>query len=113
MEPAPLKDGSHLYATIRTADHAVRPGFGVHEMELGPDQAVPWHRHSTISDTFYVISGTLRLGLRDPDESLLLRSTESYRVAAGRPHLVENATDTPLVVLVLQGVGEYDYVPLA
>jgi hypothetical protein len=31
---------------------------------------------------------------------------------AGRPHLVTNAGDTSMIILVLQGVGEYDYVPL-
>ena len=36
---------------------------------------------------------------------------ESYAVAAGRPHLVTNAGDTSMTILVLQGVGEYDYVP--
>jgi hypothetical protein len=33
-------------------------------------------------------------------------------VRAGRPHLVTNGGTTSAVFLVLQGVGEYDYVPL-
>ncbi len=31
---------------------------------------------------------------------------------AGRPHLVTNGGEASAVFLVLQGVGEYDYVPL-
>ena len=112
MAPVSLKDPSHLYQTMRTADHAVRPGFGIHEMELDLHQSVPWHSHSDISDTFYVISGTLKLSLREPEEVLVLPATHCYRVAPERPHKVENGGDGPLTVLVLQGVGEYDYLPL-
>lgn len=112
MKPGSLKDPTHLYTTLRTADHAVRPGFGVHEMELGSDQIVPWHLHSIISDTFYVIAGTLRLRLREPEETLILSPTDSYKVASERPHQVENAGDQPVTFLILQGIGDYDYVPL-
>jgi hypothetical protein len=37
---------------------------------------------------------------------------ETYTVRARRPHLVTNAGDVSAVFLVLQGIGEYDYVPL-
>jgi hypothetical protein len=33
-------------------------------------------------------------------------------VRAGRPHLVTNAGKTSATFLVLQGIGEYDFVPL-
>ena len=34
-------------------------------------------------------------------------------VAAGRPHLVTNAGDASATFLVLQGLGEFDFVPVA
>jgi hypothetical protein len=37
---------------------------------------------------------------------------ETYSVGPGRPHLVTNAGETSVTFLVLQGAGEYDYVPL-
>ena len=37
---------------------------------------------------------------------------DSYPVAPGRPHLVTNGGDSSATFLALQGVGEYDYVPL-
>jgi hypothetical protein len=37
---------------------------------------------------------------------------ETYTVRPGRPHLVTNAAETSTTFLVLQGIGEYDYVPL-
>ena len=73
---------------------------------------MPWHSHSEVSDTFYVLKGEMRLFLQDPKADMRLRPGDSYAVAAGRPHLVTNAGETSLNFLVLQGVGTYDYIPL-
>ena len=54
----------------------------------------------------------MRLYLQDPKEALELKVGQSYAVAPGRPHLVTNAGESSMTFLVLQGVGEYDYVPL-
>ena len=67
---------------------------------------------SHVTDTFYVIEGQLRLFLQQPKQDVRLGPGESYAVAAGRPHLVTNAGDTSMTILVLQGVGEYDFIPL-
>ena len=37
---------------------------------------------------------------------------QTYSVPPKRPHLVVNAGDTSATFLVLQGIGEYDFVPL-
>jgi hypothetical protein len=37
---------------------------------------------------------------------------ESYCVAARRAHLVTNGGTSSVTFLVLQGIGEYDFVPL-
>lgn len=108
----PLADARHLYEVERRAYHLERPGFRISEMQLSPTQTVPWHKHSHIRDTFYVLDGQLRLFLQQPKEEVRLGPGESYAVAAGRPHLVTNAGDRSMTILVLQGVGEYDYVPL-
>ena len=107
-----LKDASHLYEVEYRARHLERPGFHITEMRLSPTQTVPWHCHNNISDTFYVLEGRLRLFLQEPKEEVQLGVGESYAVKAGRPHLVTNAGKTSMSILVLQGVGEYDYVPL-
>lgn len=111
-DPRPLKDARHLYEVEHRAYHLERPGFRISELRLSPTQTVPWHKHSNISDTFYVVSGQLRLFLQDPKEEVRLGPGESYPVAAGRPHLVTNGGDTSLSILIMQGVGEYDYIPL-
>ena len=107
-----LKDASHLYEVERRAYHLERPGFRVAELQLSPTQKVPWHYHNNISDTFYVVEGQMRLFLQQPKQEVRLAPGESFVAAAGRPHLVTNAGDTSLTFLIMQGVGEYDYVPL-
>ena len=51
----PVKDASHLYEVERRDRHAERPGFRISELQLSPTQTVPWHFHTNISDTFYVL----------------------------------------------------------
>jgi quercetin dioxygenase-like cupin family protein len=107
-----VKDASHLYEVERRAQHAARPGFRITELQIGPRQQVPWHSHTNVQDTFYVLEGTLRLFVRDPKEEIRLAPGETYTVRPGRPHLVTNGGDISAVFLVLQGIGEYDFVPL-
>ena len=108
-----VKDASHLYAVERRALHAERPGFRITELQISPDQNVPWHCHSNIQDTFYVLEGRLRLFLREPKEDVRLGPGDTYSVRPRRPHLVVNDGESSATFLVIQGVGEYDYVPLA
>ena len=108
----PVKDASHLYEVERRDRHAERPGFRISELQLSPTQTVPWHFHTNVSDTFYVLEGEMRLFLQQPKEEVRLKVGQSYVAAAGRPHLVTNAGKSSLTFLILQGVGEYDYVPL-
>jgi mannose-6-phosphate isomerase-like protein (cupin superfamily) len=108
----PVKDASHLYPVERRARHAERPGFRINELQISPTQQVPWHFHSNIRDTFYVLNGAIRIFMREPKEELRLEVGETYTVGAGRPHLVINAGERSATFLILQGVGEYDYVPL-
>ncbi len=107
-----VKDASHLYEVERRAYHLQRPGFRVAELQLSPKQKVPWHFHNNISDTFYVVEGTMRLFLQEPKQEVILKPGESFVAGPGRPHLVTNGGSSSLTFLIMQGVGEYDYVPL-
>ncbi len=107
-----VKDASGLYEVERRAYHAERPGFRITELQIGPAQKVPWHYHNNVHDTFYVLEGSIRIFMQDPKEKVELTPGRSFAVPPKRPHLVTNAGDTSAVFLVLQGVGEYDFVPL-
>jgi quercetin dioxygenase-like cupin family protein len=107
-----MKDASTMYEVERRAEHAARPGFRITELQISSNQKVPWHYHSSVQDTFYVIEGQLRIFLRDPKEDVRLAPGETYSVPPRRPHLVTNAGGASATFLVLQGIGTYDFVPL-
>jgi quercetin dioxygenase-like cupin family protein len=107
-----VKDSRHLYEVERRAEHAARPGFRITEIQISRAQKVPWHFHNKVQDTFYVLNGNLRLFLREPKEEVRLAPGETFTVKPRRPHLVTNGGDTSATFLVLQGIGEYDFVPL-
>lgn len=108
----PVKDASHLYEVERRQYHAQRPGFRISELQISPTQKVPWHYHSNVQDTFYVLDGRIRIFLRDPKEEIRLDPGQTYTVPPRRPHLVTNGGDTSATFVVLQGIGEYDFVPM-
>jgi len=100
------------YEVERRAEHAARPGFRITELQISKAQKVPWHYHSNVQDTFYVLEGELRIFLQDPKEEVCLKPGETYSARPRRPHLVTNAGEHSATFLVLQGIGEYDFVPL-
>ena len=75
-----VRDASHLYEIERRIYHAERPGFRITELQLSPTQKVPWHSHSNIADTFYVLEGRMRLFLQDPKEEANLKPGEVHVV---------------------------------
>jgi quercetin dioxygenase-like cupin family protein len=107
-----VKDASHLYEVERRATHAERPGFRISELQISARQKVPWHYHNNVQDTFYVLEGSIRVFLREPKEEVRLGPGESYAVKPRRPHLVVNGGEASATFLVLQGIGDYDFVPL-
>src|SRR6478752_6788449 len=116
MERTPVctaKSANRPYEVERRTYHAARPGFRIVEMQIGPTQTIPWHCHTEARDTFYVLSGSIRVSMRAPEAQVVLAPGESCPVAAGCPHLVENAGATSAVFLILQGIGKHDFIALA
>ena len=75
-----VKDASGLYEVERRACHAERPGFRNTELQISPTQKVPWHFHNNVSDTFYVLAGSIRIFLQDPKEKVELTPGQSFAV---------------------------------
>jgi quercetin dioxygenase-like cupin family protein len=105
-----VEETAGLYEVERRVRHAVRPGFRITELQISPTQEVPWHYHNNIQDTFYVLSGAIRILLGTPSEEVRLMPGETYSVAPKRAHLVKNAGGSSAVFFVLQGIGKYDFV---
>jgi len=92
--------------------YAQRSGFRISELRIGPTQEVPWHYHTDVRDTFYVLEGNICISMQRPNEEVLLTRSDVFQVQPARPHRVTNPGHEPAVFFVLQGVGEYDFVPL-
>jgi uncharacterized cupin superfamily protein len=106
-----VKDASHLFEVERRAWYAKRPGFRISEFQISPTQQVPWHYHNHSQDTFYLLEGQLRLFLRDHRRRYRSGPAKRTRSHRGR-HLVTNGGNSSATFFILQGMGEYDYVPL-
>ena len=100
------------YEVERSARHAERPGFRINELQISPSQKIPWHRHTTVQDTVFVLQGRICVNLREPDAQVQLGRGETYTIRPRRPHMVTNAGEGSAIFLVLQGFGEYDFVPV-
>src|SRR3546814_13220 len=85
-----LADGTHLYPVTDRKKYGERPGFKITELTLGVGQTIPWHRHSSVIDTFYVIEGGLRIAMTEPKEQRSLGPAQIFQVSAGRAHEVTN-----------------------
>src|SRR6185503_13232714 len=96
-----IKDASHLYEVERRALHAERPGFRISELQISTTQEVPWHYHTNIQDTFYVLEGRIRIMLGAPREEVRLSPGENYAVEPRRPHRVLNDGDGSATFLIL------------
>ena len=79
--------------------NAARPGFQIAELQISPTETIPWHYHSEVQDTFYVITGSIRIFTREPEEQVCLTAGQTYAVRPRRPHLVTNAVTRQLCSL--------------
>lgn len=108
-----VTDTSKVFEAERRVHHLVRPNFRITEMQIGPTQEVPWHYHNQVQDTLYVVSGTIRIELRDPVEEVRLSPGQTFSIAPKRPHRTTNVGDTSANFILLQNDGEFDFAPIA
>lgn len=80
-------------------------------LSLSGEQSVPWHYHNHVTDTFFCMDGPMIVETRSPDARHVLRAGNTLSVPPGVPHFVVGDGGACRFMIV-QGVGEYDYVPL-
>lgn len=85
----------------------------VHHMVLAPGEEVPWHFHNHVRDTFYVLRGPVTILTRAPEATTVIDTGDVFQTRDRQPHRVVNASDHEVAVLLVQGVGEFDFQPLA
>lgn len=85
---------------------------GVQERTLAPGHEIPWHCHTTITDTTYCLEGGVRIELLGPSEQVRLAAGQSHAIPPHRPHRITAVGDAPCRFLLVQGVGAYDRHPI-
>ena len=80
------------------------------EYTLKPGERHPWHYHSRVSDRFYCLEGFIAVNSRTSPKQLLLRPGQSCEVSPKTAHRVSNAGDRVGRYLLVQALGQYDYI---
>lgn len=84
-------------------------GLRVQILTIGQGQCVPWHHHTRITDTFFCLEGPMVVHTRARDHELAPGGR--CVVDPGEAHMVEGRDGGPCRFAIVQGVGEYDFVP--
>ena len=79
-------------------------------LTLAAGQCVPWHYHSTITDSFFCLEGPMVVETRAPRAEHVLNPGERCTVPPKTAHTVHGRDGGPCRFLILQGVGVYDNV---
>ena len=82
----------------------------VREYALDPGEAIPWHRHSEVSDYYYGLEGTVLVQTRDPAARHEIGAGQFATVSPPTAHHVSNPGTGTCRFLLVQGVGRYDFV---
>ena len=81
----------------------------VREYTLDPDEAIPWHRHSEVSDHYYGLAGVVVVETRNPAARHEIGVGNFAMVTPPTVHRISNPGTQPCRFLLVQGVGKYDF----
>jgi len=81
-------------------------------LTLAAGQCVPWHYHSTITDSFVCLEGPMVVETRAPHAVHRLQPGERCAVPPKTAHYVHGEKDGPCKFMLVQGVGVYDFMPV-
>ncbi len=94
----------NIHVVAKGADVLVR------EYTLDPGEAIPWHHHSHVADYYYGLEGTVLVETRAPAARHEVGAGQSTKVTPPSAHHVSNPGRVPCRFLLVQGVGQYDFV---
>lgn len=87
-------------------------GMRVQVMTLGAGEAVPWHYHTSVTDVFVGLEGTVVIETRAPRARHELEAGEHCVVPPLTAHRVSGKDGRGCRVTLVQGVGEHDFNPV-
>ncbi len=88
------------------------PTLRVSELTLAAGQAVPWHYHSEITDTFVCIEGPMVIETQGGRTKTELQPGERHAIPPRTAHYVSGKDGERCRFVLVQGVGTYDYMPV-
>jgi quercetin dioxygenase-like cupin family protein len=84
-------------------------GVRVIEFELSPNVSGAWHHHSVMFEHCYCLKGRLTIELK-ASNPIILDPGDKCEFAPGVKHRIRNEGNQIATYLVIQGIGEYDFV---
>ena len=102
-KPQPYKV-RRIHVVAKGADVLVR------EYTLDPGESIPWHHHTLVSDYYYGLEGTVVIETREPVARHEVGAGRTAQVTPPTAHHVSNPTNAPCRFLLIQGVGQHDFV---
>jgi quercetin dioxygenase-like cupin family protein len=91
---------------------AETPDLRVVILTLAPEQFVPWHFHSNVSDIFFCLEGPMVVRTQGGRTQQELAPGERYDVPPRTAHHVSGKDGGRCKFAIVQGVGTYDFVPV-
>ena len=90
---------------------AETPDLRVQILTLANGQEVPWHCHTTVTDTFICLEGPMVVKTKTADADHELQPGDSCSVPPNTAHQVAGKNGGRCRFVIVQGVGKYDYIP--
>lgn len=84
----------------------------VQVLTLAAGQEIPWHYHSEVDDRFVCLEGEVVVETRAPRATHVLTPGQRCAVGPKTAHTVHGRDGAPCKVMVIQGVGTYDFMPV-
>lgn len=85
----------------------------VREFTVAPDEEIPWHYHTRVTDWCYCLEGVVRAETRQTEGGAVsaqeLNIGQSCRIDAGIIHRLTNAGTATCRYLLVQAGGRYDF----
>ncbi len=104
--------GEPNYVIEKQETVAETPDLRMVILTLAPGQEVPWHWHSTVTDTFICLEGIVTVETRAPRGHVELAPGQMHALPAKRAHRVTGKDGGRCKFAILQGVGRYDFNPV-
>ncbi len=106
-------NGAHPYEVQKVSVVVTGSDVQVREFTVAPQEEIPWHYHSLVTDWCYCLEGVVVAEMVDPvthdKATVRLAPGQSCRIDPGTVHRLVNGGDALCRYLLVQGGGKYDF----